>query len=270
MRATIEIKRRILNSEYTQRISLPHNCSRLDFDTHIDWRERKILLKVAFPVEILAPTATYEIQWGNVQRPTHRNTSWDWARFETAAQKWVDLSEGNYGVSLLNDCKYGHDIHENVMRLTLLRGTTAPDPNADLGEHNFKYSLFPHTGSWDERTIAEAYALNDPMIVYQPDAQKSEAGVPENEAESFVKVDQPNIVIETVKKAEDGHGFIIRLYESQRKRGEFTLSTIFQMAEAWRTNILEENKEEILVAGKELKYRIKPYQILTLRLIPGQ
>lgn len=269
LRATIEIKRRILNSEYIQRISLPHNCPRLDFDTHIDWNERKILLKAAFPVEILASTATYEIQWGNVERPTHRNTSWDWARFETAAQKWVDLSEGDYGVSLLNDCKYGHDIHENVMRLTLLRGTTAPDPSADLGEHEFKYSLFPHSGSWDERTIAEAYALNDPMIVYQSGAQKTEASVPKSEAESFVKVDQPNIVIETVKQAEDDNGFIVRLYESQRKRGEFTLSTIFQVTGAWRTNILEENQEEIPVAGKNLKYAIKPYQILTLRLVTG-
>jgi alpha-mannosidase len=270
LRATIEIKRRILNSEYTQRISLSHNCSRLDFDIRINWCERKVLLKVAFPVDILSPTATYETQWGNVERPTHRNASWDWARFETAAQKWVDLSEGDYGVSLLNDCKYGHDIHENVMRLTLLRGTTAPDPNADLGEHNFKYSLFPHTGSWDERTIAEAYALNDPMIVYQSDAQTTEAGIPESEVDSFVKVDQPNIVIETVKRAEDDNGFIVRLYESQRKRGEFTLSTIFQMAAVWRTNILEEDQEEIPVMGKELKYRIKPYQILTLRLVPEQ
>jgi alpha-mannosidase len=102
LRQTIEIKRHILNSSYTQRISLNYNSPRLDFDTHIDWKERHILLKVAFPVNVLAPQATYEIQWGNVQRPTHRNTSWDWARFETCAHKWVDLSEGNYGVSLLN------------------------------------------------------------------------------------------------------------------------------------------------------------------------
>jgi alpha-mannosidase len=144
----LEIRRRILHSEYTQRISLSHNSARLDFETHIDWRERHALLKVAFPVDVLSPTATYEIQWGNVQRPTHRNTSWDWARFETCAQKWVDLSEGGYGVSLLNDCKYGHDIHDNVMRISLLRSPTMPDPEADLGEHHFSYSLFPHSGGW--------------------------------------------------------------------------------------------------------------------------
>ncbi len=125
------------------------------------------MLKVAFPVDILAPQATYEIQWGNVQRPTHRNTSWDWARFETCAHKWVDLSEGNYGVSLLNDCKYGHDIRDNVMRMTLLRSTTMPDPMADFGEHDFKYSLYPHLGVWNEETQREAYLLNDPLLVYR-------------------------------------------------------------------------------------------------------
>ena len=110
LRVTLEIKRRILHSAYTQRISLDHHSPQIRFETWIDWREQHILLKAAFPVTILSPTATYEIQWGNVERPTHWNTSWDWARFETCAQKWVDLSEGDYGVSLLNDCKYGHDI----------------------------------------------------------------------------------------------------------------------------------------------------------------
>jgi alpha-mannosidase len=114
-------------------------------------------------VDILTPQATYEIQWGNVTRPTHRNTSWDWARFETCAHKWVDLSEGDYGVSLLNDCKYGHDIHNNVMRITLLRSPTMPDPMADFGEHQFKYSMYPHVGSWNETTQREAYLLNDPI-----------------------------------------------------------------------------------------------------------
>ena len=152
LRQTVEIKRQILNSTYTQRISLNHNSQRLDFDTHVEWNERHIMLKVAFPVDVLSPQATYEIQWGNVQRPTHRNTSWDWARFETCAHKWVDLSEGDYGVSLLNDCKYGHDILDNVMRITLLRSPTMPDPMADFGEHRFAYSLYPHAGSWNEET----------------------------------------------------------------------------------------------------------------------
>ena len=177
LRWTVEVKRKILNSEVTQRISLRHNSPRLDFDTTINWCERHIMLKVAFPVEVFSPVATYEIQWGNVQRPTHRNTSWDWARFETCAHKWVDLSEGDYGVSLLNDCKYGHDIHDNVIRLTLLRSPTMPDPMADFGEHHFTFSLYPHRGGWDERVQAEAYALNDPIVSYQSSGVRGQASV---------------------------------------------------------------------------------------------
>ena len=165
LRATLEIRRRVLHSQVVQRISLTAFSARLDFETWVDWRERHIFLKAAFPVDVLSPQATYEIQWGNVQRPTHRNTSWDWARFETCAHKWVDLSEGGYGVSLLNDCKYGHDIHDNVLRLSLLRAPTNPDPEADQGEHHFTYSLLPHAGAWDENTIAQAYFLNDPLVV---------------------------------------------------------------------------------------------------------
>ncbi len=264
LRAAVEIRRRVLNSEYTQRISLAYNSPRLDFDTTIQWRERHILLKVAFPVDVLAPYATYEIQWGNIQRPTHRNTSWDWARFESCAQKWVDLSEGDYGVSLLNDCKYGHDIRDNVIRLSLLRGTTNPDPRADLGEHRFAYSLFPHAGSWDERTVAAAYALNDPHIIWRA---SHETALLTQRPSSFISVDAPNVIIETVKRAEDGQGIIVRLYESQRRRGKVTLTTAFPLATAWRANLLEENQEQLDCAGNRVTVYVKPYQIITLRLL---
>jgi len=262
LRATLEIHRKILNSEYVQRISLCHNSPRLDFDTTIQWQERHILLKVAFPVDVLAPVATYEIQWGNVQRPTHRNTSWDWARFETCAQKWVDLSEGGYGASLLNDCKYGHDIRDNVMRISLLRATTMPDPEADQGKHRFAYSLLPHAGGWDANTIAEAYALNDPLIAWtNPAPTPAAAG-----KASFVSVDLPNVVIETVKQAEDGNGFIVRLYETQRKRSLATLTTVFPLEGAWRTNLLEEDQYPLPVNDFQVKVPVKPYQIVTVRL----
>jgi alpha-mannosidase len=274
LRATLEIRRRILHSEYVQRISLAHNSPCLDFYTTIDWRERHILLKVAFPVEILSPVATYEIQWGNVQRPTHRNTSWDWARFETVAHKWVDLSEGDYGVSLLNDCKYGHDIQGNVMRISLLRSPTMPDPEADQGEHRFAYSLLPHAGEWGEATIEAAYALNDPLILYPTKdrlvRQTTERAlfVPRGGHSSFVSVDRPNIVIETIKCAEDGHGLIVRFYESQRRRGPVTLTAGFDLAQVWRTNLLEENQAALTPTGKNLSLFVKPYEIVTLRLVP--
>jgi len=280
LRGTLEVRRRILHSDYVQRISLAYNSPRLDFDTTIDWQERNILLKAAFPVDILSPVATYEIQWGNVERPTHRNTSWDWARFETCAQKWVDLSEGDYGVSLLNDCKYGHDVWNNVMRLSLLRGTTLPDPGADLGEHRFVYSLFPHAGRWGEATIAAAYALNDPLFVVRAEAPTTNELHDPLGFHPLVSVDRPNIVIETVKQAEDDNGVIVRFYESQRRRGPVTLTTSFDLAEAWRTNLLEENQAKLTstgdtgtrqsARGRSVTLFVKPYEIVTLRLVPAR
>jgi alpha-mannosidase len=267
LRATIEIERRILNSSYTQRISLSHNSARLDFATTVNWRERHTLLKTAFPVDVLSPTATYEIQWGNVERPTHRNTSWDWARFETAAQKWVDLSEGGYGVSLLNDCKYGHDIQDGQIRLTLLRSPTHPDPEADQGLHQFTYSLLPHAGRWGAETIQQAYALNDSLRVYA--SQSEPTGAAPSSLNSLVSVDRPNVVIETVKQAEDGSGLIVRLYECMRQRGEVTLRCGVGITAVSTTNLLEENETELTHNGTRVTFPIKPYEIVTLRIVPA-
>lgn len=267
LRQTVEIKRKIMHSEYTQRISLSHNSPRLDFDTHITWNERHILLKVAFPVNVLAPLATYEIQWGNVQRSTHHNTSWDWARFETCAQKWVDLSEGDYGVSLLNDCKYGHDIHDHVIRLTLLRSPTKPDPMADFGDHQFKYSLYPHTGPWNTETQRDAYLLNDPIFVYKSNVEGQTSTDHFSSPPSLVSSSSPNVIIETVKRAEDGDGIIVRLYESQRKRGPVQLRVGFAVEAAWETNLLEENESELRVENDSIQLHVRPYQIMTVRLV---
>ena len=271
LRAALTVRRRILHSIYTQHISLYHNSPRLDFDTVIDWRERHILLKVAFPVDVLAPTATFEIQWGNVERPTHRNTSWDWARFETCAHKWVDLSEGDYGVSLLNDCKYGHDIqdqapHGGLIRLSLLRSPTNPDPEADLGEQRFVYSLLPHAGRWNEETVAQAYALNDPLLVFAASTPPGKIRSLTPPTGSFVCVDRSNVVIETVKQAEDGDGIIVRLYESRRRRGVVTLHTAFPLKGVWRSNLLEEEQEALPHEAHSVAFSIKPYEIVTLRL----
>ena len=265
LRRTVEIKRRIQNSEFTQRISLPHHSARLDFETRIQWVERHTLLKVAFPVDVLSPQATYEIQWGNVTRPTHRNTSWDWARFETCAQKWVDLSEGDYGVSLLNDCKYGHDVHGNVLCMTLLRSPTMPDPTADLGEHEFKYSLFPHSGSWHDGTQREAYLLNDPLIVFRPQGEGT-GGTQATGLAPLAACDPDNVIIETIKRAEDGEGLIVRLYESQRKRGPVRVGFGFPVGSAWVTDLLEDNVSALEVEGDSVRLELKPYQIVTLRV----
>jgi alpha-mannosidase len=224
-------------------------------------------------VDILSPPATYDIQWGNVQRPTHRNTSWDWARFETCAHKWVDLSEGDYGVSLLNDCKYGHDIQDNVMRITLLRSPTMPDPMADFGEHQFAYSLYPHAGSWKEETQREAYLLNDPISIYRSKVEGEVLSLPKGSNKPISTLPPlfstsfSNVIIETVKRAEDGNGIILRLYESQRKRGQVRLQAGFAVQSAWETSLLEENETQLEVENDTILMNVRPFQIITIRVI---
>ena len=179
----------------------------------------------------------------------------------------MDLSEGGYGVSLINDCKYGHDIRDNVIRLTLLRSPTSPDPDADRGVHTFAYSLLPHAGRWGRQTIAEAYALNDPVIVH-----RAGSGTARPEAlpaaASLVATDAENVVIETVKQAEDNNGLIIRLYECMRQRGTITLRTGFPQKEAWLANLLEENETALPVSGDSVAVPLTPYRIATIRLVP--
>ncbi|MDX2141280.1 MAG: alpha-mannosidase [Chloroflexota bacterium] len=260
LRATVEVKRQILNSHYVQRISLTHDSHQIDFATEIDWREKHVLLKAAFPVDLLSPVASYEIQWGHIERPTHRNTSWDWARFEVPAQKWAALREDDYTVALLNDCKYGYDIRDNVLRLSLLRAPTFPDPNADQGMHRFSYSLRAEASTDLRDIIRAAYALNDPVIAVDGTRQ---AGQPH--AVSLFTIDG-GAIIETIKAAEDGHGVIVRLYQSQRQRGEVTLRSSFAIREAWMTNLLEEDQTPLEV-DNGVRFYLKPFQIVTLRLV---
>ncbi|MFN8420852.1 MAG: alpha-mannosidase, partial [Anaerolineae bacterium] len=253
LRVAVEIKRSYRDSRIHQKIYLYRNSRRLDFETWIDWHEHHTLLKVAFPVQIMSPLATFDVQWGNVQRPTHRNTSWDWARFETCAHKWADLSEGNYGVAILNDCKYGHDIYDNVLRLTLLKSATNPDPQADQGEHRMTYSLLPHQGDWRDGVVSAAYDLNDPLILRRGTENGTSTSLG-----SLVSVDAPNVIIETVKRAEDGNGIIVRLYEHQRNRGKITISTSFALAEAYHCNLLEENQNALTVQEHSLELEVTP------------
>jgi alpha-mannosidase len=265
LRAMIEIERQILDSHYTQHIALDYHSRRLDVATQIDWQQKHVLLKTAFPVAIHANEATYEIQWGNVQRPTHRNTSWDGAKFEACAQKWIDLSEGDYGVSLLNDCKYGHDVKDNVLRMTLLRSPTMPDPEADQGTHQFAYSLLPHAGRWGRETLAAAYALNDPLIVHAARGGQGQAEL----LPPLVHVDRENVVVETIKRAEDDRGIVVRMYEALRQRGPVTLTAGFELHEAYTTNLLEQDDERLPVDGRCVKLHLRPHQIATLRLVPA-
>ncbi|HEX2620032.1 MAG TPA: alpha-mannosidase [Phototrophicaceae bacterium] len=267
LRVAVEIKRAYRSSQIHQRIYLYRDSKRIDFDTWIDWHEHHTLLKTAFPVNVMSPMATFDVQWGNVQRPTHRNTSWDWARFETCAHKWADLSEGNYGVALLNDCKYGYDIHDNVLRLTLLKSATSPDPDADQGEHLMTYSLLPHEGDWKGEVVQQAYDLNDPLILRRVNDHANDHSNGQSSSASLISVSAPNVVIETIKQAEDGNGIIVRLYENQRNRGKVTLKTGFDLSGAYLCNLLEVNDSALPVQGNQVQIDVAPYQIITLRLI---
>lgn len=262
IRVGIEIRRNYRSSTLIQRMYLTYNSKRIDFDMEIDWSESHIFLKAAFPVDILSTTATYEIQWGNVERPTHRNTSWDWAKFETAAQKWGDISEGNYGVAVLNDSKYGYEAKHNELRLSLLKSATSPDPQADQGKHIMTYSLLPHIGDWRGQVIEQAYDLNDPIIL-----RSVNGGDGSDDIASLVSVDAKNVTIETVKQAEDGNGMIIRLYEHHQYRGKVTIKAGFELAEAYHCNLLEENETQLDVSDNQFTIPIRPYQIATLRLV---
>lgn len=242
---------------------------RIDFSTWVDWHERETLLKVAFPVCVRAAAATYEIQFGHVQRPTHWNTSWDYARFETCAHKWVDLSERGFGVSLLNDCKYGHDIKDHVMRLTLIKSSNKPDPECDKGEHTFTYSLLPHDGDWFAAgTVEQAYRLNVPVVVSEIPAQASRPQSQSLPAQlSFIGVSGDHVMIDTVKKAEDSDSWIVRCYEYAGKRGEVTFTTHYKVDEAEEVNLLEQEGVPVEHGEHGFGAFFNPFELKTFRIV---
>lgn len=264
LRCAVELERSYRSSTITQTIRLAADSRRIDFVTRVDWNETHALLKVAFPVAVLNTVATYEIQWGSIERPTHRNTSWDFAKFEVPAQKWADLSEGDYGVALLNDCKYGYDIRDNVMRLSLIKSATMPDPMADQGNHEFTYSLFPHTGDWRNGVVKEAYELNVPTRIVAAEAKK--AAFPKD---ALVSVDDENVVLETIKPAENGRGFIVRLFECHRRRGFVRLQFGCEVSRIFQCNLLEEDGDPLPSNGRELEIHLDPFEIVSIRCIPA-
>ncbi len=265
VRGTLRLERKFCKSLITQDIHIYRDIPRVDFETHVDWQQSQILLKVAFPVEINTDKATYEIQFGHVERPTHWNTSWDWARFEVCAHRWADLSETGYGVSLLNDCKYGHDIKDGVMRLTLIKSGIEPNPVTDRGEHRFTYSLYPHQGSWREAgTLPMAARLNVSLrsMVLEPKMQY-DPGVGEH---SLVHSDKVHVVVETVKQAEDGQGIIVRLYESENRRGTVRLSFGRPLKQVHACNLMEQNEGVVSFAEHTVDLVVRPLDIQTLRV----
>ena len=203
---TLHMEWKYRTSKIVQDMVVYANNRRIDFKTYVDFHEQHQLLKAAFPVDIRSTYATYDVQYGNVKRPNHWNTSWDQARFESVAHRYVDLAERNYGVSLLNDCKYGHDVKEHVMRITLLKSATHPDYAQDQGEHQFIYALLPHGGDFIEaKVVEEAYRLNDPMKVV--------SGHIELPFEQFIDFEGAHVELDAVKKSEDGQYVVVRFHE---------------------------------------------------------
>ena len=262
VRSTLRVERKFLESTIVQNIHVYNDIERVDFETVIDWKERDVLVKTAFPVEINTSEATYEIQYGNVTRPTHNNTSWEVAAFEVCGHKWADLSEGDFGVSLLNNCKYGHDIKDGNMRLTLLKSTCDPNPDADKEIHNLTYSIYTHNGDWKEgQTSQKAYELNTPFITTVEEAHKGELP----STLSLAKVDKDNVMIEVIKKAEDSDDLVIRMYEFHNKRSNVTLEFFKDIKEIKECNLLEKDLEELSPVGNKVNFTIKPYEIKTFK-----
>lgn len=259
VRATLLLERKASNSHMTQKIHFYAASRRIDFVTEVDWKEHQHLLKVHFPVLVHTDEATFDIQFGNLTRKTHRNTSWDEARFESCGQKWIDVSEGHYGVSLLNDCKYGHSVHDSDMAITLIKSGIEPNPTTDQELHVFTYSMLPHAGTWrDADTVAEAYSLNQPAYAVVGGASDKEF--------SLASIDTRNVVIETIKQAEDGDGTIVRLYECENALTEAVLTWSGALQRAEECNLLEQPEKELDAGEGQIRFTIKPYEIKTLRI----
>ncbi|MFC9231871.1 alpha-mannosidase [Streptomyces decoyicus] len=263
--ATVRVTRAFGASRITQELTLRAGSHRLDISCDIDWRESEKVLKAAFPLDVHAERSTSEVQFGHVHRPTHTNTSWDAARFEICAHRWLRVAEPGYGVALLNDSTYGHDVTRSphpqglgtTVRLTLLRAPHSPDPETDQGTHRFTYALLPGAGTGD--AVAEGLALNLPLRT------ATAPPVP-----PLVRVDHPALTVESVKLAEDRSGdVVVRLYESRGGRATGTLSPGFPLERATVTDLLERPlHEEEEGPTSDVTVELRPFQILTLRLRP--
>ncbi len=260
----LRVRRRFNRSEILQEIILYSELDRIDFYTTVDWYETEKMLKTQFDLEVHTPRAAYEIQFGAIERPTHENTSYDRTKFEVCGHKWADMSEGSYGVSLMNDCKYGYDARENRMRLTLLRAPIDPDPTADRGRHTFTYSLRPHLGGWAASgTVNAGYELNVPLSA-RLYAEPGDG--PMAEAASFIRSSHRNVIVDTVKAAEDGNGFIVRVYEATGSRTDASLTFELDVDWAKECNLMEEDELVMDLAGGTLRFVMKPFEIKTFRL----
>ena len=250
------------NSKFVQTVSLKGDL--VDVENDIDWHETHILLKAAFPVSAASPFATYEIPYGTIERPTTRDNSWEKAQFEVPAQQWADLGNGKHGLSVLNESKFGYDAVGNLLRLTLLRSPTWPDPDADRGHHHFHYALYPHDGTWkDALTVRHGFEYNYPLTAIVTTVHAGSLPA----EHSFASVSPENVVLTAVKKAEDAKGLIFRAYEWAGKDSTVEFHVPPGATGATVTNMMETPEGSSLeVAGDVVKAPIHPFEILTIRV----
>ena len=263
VRACVKVERKYLDSTITQFIYLYHDIPRIDIKNVIDWKEHQIFVKDYFPIDVHTNEATFDIQYGNVKRDTHDNTSWDFAKFEVCHHKWMDVSEDGYGVSMLNDCKYGVGVRNGVIGMSMLKSAIHPNPEADKELHEFTYSIYPHQGGWREAgTVKQAYQINNPLTYSW---KENEGGTLAPEY-SLVSSDQDNAVIEVVKKAEDSDAVIVRLYECYNRRTPVTLIFGKELTSVVECNMMEEGADPVEFTGNQATFEMKPYEIKTLKV----
>ena len=263
VRAVVRTVRKFNRSTVTQDMILYAGSRKIDFDTTVDWQERDKIMKAAFDVDVLNTQAAFEAAHGAIERPTHRNNPFDAAKYEQCAHKWADLSEGDYGVSILNDCKYGYDILDSKMRITMMRAPTCPDRKGDLGINTFVYSFYPHAGTWQTGgTVNAAFELNFPLMGFE--TEKHDGGLKNNT--SFVSVSHDDFVIDAVKLAQNGDGIIVRGYESCRFRGERKITLGLPFTKVVECNLMEEDENDIAVDGNSFTFNVKPFEVRTFRI----
>lgn len=250
-------------SEISQDIIFYHNDRRIDFETSVSWNEAHKLLKVAFPINVITEKATYEIPFGALERPTHRNTSWEQAQYEVCGHRFADVSERGYGVSLLNDSKYGYDVLGSTIRLSLLRAPKWPDVTADLGDHSFTYSLYPHESDWQSaHVVRKAAELNHGPIYRATTAKQGRRPA----AGSLIDFSGEHVILDTVKPSEDGRGTIIRLYESSGGREQVSIGWPQPVSGIFLSNALEAELENLEAAEGRIELQFAPFEIKTIKL----
>lgn len=261
-RAAIRFEWRYETSRIVEVVSLAAGSDRVELDIFIDWHEHNTLLKLAVPVAVTTDESRAEVHFGHVRRPTHANTSWDQARFETLMHRWVDLSDGDAGLAVLNDCKYGYDARGNRLRITLLRSPVYPWPEADQGEHRFRLALMPHRGfATDGGVIVEAAEDFNMPLRWLGQVTAPSAAI---DVEPPVALDGDGVAVAAIKKAEADDGLVVRLYETRGRRAEVVVSTPFASVSV--VDLLEREPVALPMIGGRLTLAFQPFEVKTLKL----